>query len=210
MSVWAISHAFLWLAVAVMAVMIFALARQIGILYERIAPAGALMLNRRLQVGAPAPELTIADLHGGPVSIGGRQGDGKSRMLFFLAPDCQVCKSLLPSLKSAARKEAAWLEIVLASDGETEVHERFVRERGLEDFRYVASERLGRDYGVARLPYAVLVDEEGRIASFGIVNSREHLESLFEAKERNVASMQDYLQRRRGKNGNGDRYEVAR
>ena len=37
-----------------------------------------------------------------------------------------------------------------------------------------------------------------QIASLGLVNSREHLESLFEAKERGVASMQDFLARRNG------------
>jgi hypothetical protein len=46
------------------------------------------------------------------------------------------------------------------------------------------------------LPYAVLLDEEGRVASLGLINSREHLESLFEAKEHGVASIQDYLARR--------------
>jgi hypothetical protein len=42
----------------------------------------------------------------------------------------------------------------------------------------------------------VLLDEEGRVASLGLINSREHLESLFEAKEHGVASIQDYLARR--------------
>jgi len=49
---------------------------------------------------------------------------------------------------------------------------------------------------VSKLPYAVLLDEAGRVASLGLVNSREHLESLFEAKERGVASIQDFLSRR--------------
>ena len=46
---------------------------------------------------------------------------------------------------------------------------------------------------MAKLPFAVLIDEQGKVASLGLVNSREHLESLFEAKERGVASLQDYL-----------------
>ena len=33
----------LWLVVIVLAFVVFALARQIGILHERVAPAGALM-----------------------------------------------------------------------------------------------------------------------------------------------------------------------
>ena len=39
---------------------------------------------------------------------------------------------------------------------------------------------------------------ETRLASLGLINSREHLESLFEAKERGVASIQDFLARRNG------------
>ena len=66
---------------------------------------------------------------------------------------------------------------------------------GLAGFDYVLSEDLGRKLGVSKLPYAVLIDEEGRIASLGLVNNREHLESLFEAKERRVASIQEYLAR---------------
>ena len=37
------------------------------------------------------------------------------------------------------------------------------------------------------------IDAEGVIRAKGIVNTREHLESLFEAKERGVASVQEYM-----------------
>ena len=43
------------------------------------------------------------------------------------------------------------------------------------------------------MPYAVLIDEHNTISSMGIINSREHLESLFEAKERGVGSLQEYI-----------------
>ena len=61
------------------------------------------------------------------------------------------------------------------------------------DIPYVVSEQLGRTYSVAKLPYAVLIDERRLIASFGMVNSREHIESLVEAKQRGVGSLQDFL-----------------
>jgi methylamine dehydrogenase accessory protein MauD len=48
---------------------------------------------------------------------------------------------------------------------------------------------------VNRLPYAVLLDGAGVLRAKGLVNSREHLESLFEARERGVASLQDWLAR---------------
>ena len=53
---------------------------------------------------------------------------------------------------------------------------------------------LGLGYRVGRLPHAVLSDETGVIRSTGLVNSREHIESLFEASERGVASLQEFME----------------
>jgi hypothetical protein len=39
----------------------------------------------------------------------------------------------------------------------------------------------------------VLIDEAGKLASTGLVNTREHLESLFVAKETGVSSIQQFL-----------------
>ena len=85
------------------------------------------------------------------------------------------------------------MEVVLASDGESQDHRGFVESHQLQEFPYVVSQELGMSYGVSKLPYAVLIDENSKIASMGIINSREHLESLFEAKELQVTSIQDYL-----------------
>jgi methylamine dehydrogenase accessory protein MauD len=51
-------------------------------------------------------------------------------------------------------------------------------------------------YQVSRLPYAVLIDGDGTLRARGLINSREHLESLFEAKRLGVASLQEYLEER--------------
>ena len=150
-----------------------------------------------MKVGDDVQRMIHTALDGSTIAIGGRR-DGRSQLVFFVSPDCPVCKSLLPVYKSAARAEKAWLDTVLASDGDEAAQRRMVMEQGLAGIPFVLSEALGRSFGVSKLPYAVLIDEEGRIASLGLVNSREHLESLFEAKERGVASIQDYLARRDG------------
>ncbi len=193
------SQLVLWIAVIVLAAVCVALARQVGVLHERIAPAGALMLPQQIvAVGEPAPRFTLTSLAGATVEVGGAPG-GRSQLLFFLAPDCPICKSLLPALKTSAQSERGWLDVVLASDGAGEDHRAFVRASGLEAFDYVVSEPLGRGFGVSKLPHGVLIDEQGRIAAMGLINSREHLESLFEAKERGVATLQDFLTHRAAK-----------
>ena len=187
------SQIMLWIAVGVLGVLVMALARQVGVLHERIAPAGALTLHQKVSVGDKGPEMELTALDGARIRIGGRR-DGRSQLLFFLSPDCPICKTLMPVLRSAARAEAGWVDTVLASDGEDEAeHRRLVMKQELAGIPYVLSETLGRSLGVSKLPYAVLLDEQGKIASLGLINNREHLESLFEAKERGVASIQQFL-----------------
>ncbi len=193
------SQILLWAAVIGQALLIAALARQVGILHERIAPAGALTLHQKVALGEKATPMTLADVNGAGVAIGGTR-DGRSQLLFFASPDCPMCKSLLPVVRSAARAEAGWLDIVMAGDGSKSGYLAMAREHGLEALPMVLSEALGRAFGVSKLPYAVLLDEEGRVASVGLINSREHLESLFEAKERGVASIQEFLSRRQAHN----------
>lgn len=181
----------LWILVIVLAVMVFALARQVGILYERIAPMGALMTDSGPRVGEAPPRFALTTLDGRGVTVGAPAP--KSQLVFFLSPTCPVCKKLLPILASVKSAEASWLDIVLASDGEVAEHAAFVAQRKLENFPYVLSRELGMTFRVSRLPYAVLLDAEGIVRAKGLVNNREQLESLFNARELGVASVQSYL-----------------
>lgn len=190
-----ISQLALWVAIIVLAILVGALARQVGLLHERIAPAGALAIGRQIAVGEPGPTMDLPGLDGNHVAIGGQRA-GRSQLLFFVSPDCPVCKSLLPVVRSVAAAERGWLDLVLASDGPAEAHQTMIKTHNLKGIPYVLSEQLGRRLAVSKLPYGVVLDENGAIAAFGLVNSREHLESLFEAKERGVASIQQYLARR--------------
>lgn len=193
--VFVISQILLWSGLVVLTVLVLALARQVGVLHERIAPAGALAMNSVLKVGEKAPHIIEQAIDGRRVEIGNAKS--VSTLVFFLSPECPICKTLLPALKSALRAERSWLECVLASDGlSPEIHREFIQTHSLEAWPYVISESLGRKFGVSKLPYAVLVDEAGVMRSLGMVNSREHMESLFVAKETGIASIQDYMSKR--------------
>jgi len=195
MTALAISNVILWIVVLALLVIVFALTRQIGLLHERIAPAGALMINRGLTVGERVPVMDVMDLSDRPLRLGAQRNDGLSTLLLFLSPTCPVCESLLPVLKSSRRDEQKWLQIVLASDGEPATHREFVQSHGLAEFPYVVSAPLGMTYQVSRLPFAALLDASGKLRARGLVNSREHLESLFEAQRLGVASLQEYFSR---------------
>ena len=188
-----ISQIVLWILLIVMAALQLAVLRQVGVLHERIAPLGALTIDKGPKEGESAPLFELVDLGGRRVRIGSPNDDGRSTLLFFLSPTCPVCKKMLPILRSLAHAEQKWLQIVLASDGEREEHERFIAAQSISDFPYVLSLELGMSYRIGKLPYAVLIDETGVVRAKGLINTREHLESLIEAKERGVASIQEYL-----------------
>lgn len=188
-----ISNAVLWIAVVVLALVVLALARQIGVLHERVGPAGALTTRAGPAPGTLAPAITVETLDGRELRIGGASPNGRRTLLFFLAPSCPVCKTVLPSVLRVAASEVPPVDVVLASDGAPDEHTRYVKEAGLEDVPYVLSTELGFAYGIGKLPHAVLIDAAGVVRSKGLVNSREHVESLFEAERLGVASIQEYV-----------------
>lgn len=81
----------------VLGLMVFGLARQIGILHERVAPMGAMVNDHGPEVGEMAPSMSVASLQGGMVQIGGPAASGRSRLLMFVSPTCPVCRSCCPS-----------------------------------------------------------------------------------------------------------------
>lgn len=189
-----VSNIALWIVVLALVLGIVALARQIGILYERVAPMGALMIDTGPKPGELAPLFELPGLTGGSVALGGVQE--KSTLLFFVSPTCPVCKKLLPVVKGIARDESSWLRVVLASDGEQPEHLAFYQKADLAAFPYVLSQDLGMAYRIAKLPYAVLISEAGQVVAKGLVNSREQMESLFTARDLAVASVQEFIEHR--------------
>jgi methylamine dehydrogenase accessory protein MauD len=185
-----VSVALLWAAVLALGLMLWALSRQVGVLFERVAPMGALVTDSGPAVGEAAPVLALTGLQSEAVTIGGMQA--QSTLVFFLAPTCPVCKKLIPILKALARDEARSLRVVLASDGEGE-HLQFVREQGMTHLPYVLSTELGMGFRVSRLPYAVLLDRQGLVSAKGLVNSREQLDSLLNAQDMGTPTIQQYL-----------------
>ncbi|MBS64319.1 methylamine dehydrogenase accessory protein MauD [Salinisphaera sp.] len=182
---------FLGLAFLALCFGFLVLARQIGVLYERIAPMGALMNDSGPQVGEQSPKFTLESLNGGVVSIGTVKET--ATLVFFVSPTCPICKKLIPILRSIRSSEGDWLTVVLASDGDEDKQRRFIDNARLDDFDYVLSTELGLGFRVARLPYAVVLDRSGAVRAKGLVNTREQLESLFNAHDMGVASIQNYI-----------------
>jgi methylamine dehydrogenase accessory protein MauD len=185
-----------WIFLIGLGVVVLALVRQVGVLHTRFGPApGALMISRGIKIGERSPEFKLRSLDAQDVVIGGADPAGRSTLVMFVAPECPVCAKLLPALRSIGSSESSWLRLVFASDGEIDVQKKFWMAKGLSEHPYVLSQELGTTYQIGRLPYGVLLDEQGVMVAQGLCNTREHIESLFEAKRLGVSSIQDYMER---------------
>lgn len=174
-----------------LAVLLFGLARQVGILHERVAPMGAMSSDHGPAVGETAPSLTAATLDGDRMTVGAPSPRGRNSLLLFVSPSCPVCKKLLPIARSFA--DAERIEVVLVGDGAVSEQRAMVREFDLERIPYVNSPEVGMTFRVGKLPYAILIDADGVIRAKGLVNNREHLESLLVAEESGFGTIQAYL-----------------
>ena len=126
-------------------------------------------------------------LHTGQVG----ETNSNSRLLLFVSPTCPVCKKLLPIAASLAKAEH--LDVALIGDGEEAAQRAMIQQFGLETIPYVISPQVGMTFHVGKLPYAILLDAAGVIRAKGLVNSREHLESLLIAEETGFGTIQAYF-----------------
>lgn len=174
-----------------LAALVFGLARQVGILHERVAPMGAMTSDHGPAVGEIAPTVAVTTIAGTSVELGGASLTGATRLLLFVSPDCPVCKKVLPIAGAVSNSER--LEILLIGDGEAEAQHAMLQQLRLGHMTFVNSSHAGMVFQVGKLPYAILIDGEGVIRAKGLVNSREHLESLLIAEETGFGTIQAYL-----------------
>lgn len=190
-----VSNVLLWVAFLAVAVVLLGVLRQVGLLHERSSPMGAMITDHGPDIGDKAPELSLTDFSGRPVTIGGPAADGRQTLLMFTAPSCPVCDKLFPIIKSIARAEN--IGVVMISDGAAEEHRRFLDSHDLGPIRYVVSAEAGMAFQVGKIPYGVLLDAQGVIRAKGLTNTREHLESLLEADKTGFASLQQFIASRK-------------
>jgi methylamine dehydrogenase accessory protein MauD len=172
---WAASYLVLWLLVLTLAVVVVALARQIGTLHLRLGPRGALEIDDEgPPIGeAPAPIDTL-DVYGKPLAIG---GPGSAQFLMFVSPGCRVCAEVLPSLPVVA--ETGDLTPIVITEEETSEARRSFHPARLKA-RVVADPHPASAYAVPGTPYAVVLDHLGVVRAKGTVNNLEQIEGLLQ------------------------------
>ena len=173
-SVLLVSNVLLWLAVLALLFVVFALARQIGVLHERLAPAGAGSPSRGVREGEQLPSMQLTDLRGVAIDIGSPRGRGM--LLLFVSPTCPLCRMLTPV--AAEMAQATGRDLVLASEGGViGRHREYVAAQGIE-VPYVLSSELVRALDVGLLPFAAVLGADGVLQARGRVNDGSELQRL--------------------------------
>ena len=138
--------------------------------------------------------MPLTALNGSIHNIGGAEANGLATFILFISPTCPVCKSLVPTAKSLIKSEKGRMRLLFGSDGEDlEQHKNYVKDLKIENYPYFVSQALGMSYQVSKLPFAVLIGADGTLQSKGLVNTREHLESLIESMDSGIATVQEYV-----------------
>jgi hypothetical protein len=161
---WAAAFVVQWILVAVLAIVVVSLARQIGVLQLRLAPLGALEINGEGPPLGEAPEARQVRTPDGSSRVIG--GPGRSRLVAFVSDTCPICEQVAPSLPAAA--DASGLELQVVSDPELETA-----------------------YGVPGVPFVVVLDEVGVVRSKGTVNSLEQVEGLVDTARRRTMQAEE-------------------
>jgi len=112
-------------------------------------------------VGKPAPQIELPDLNGEPLSLTYFRGD--QVVVLFWDPECGFCREMLPDLMSWEDNPTRETpKLLIVSSGTEEAN----REMGLSS-PVLLDENLvvGRAFDAPGTPSAVLIDEQGKIAS---------------------------------------------
>jgi peroxiredoxin len=125
--------------------------------------AGSVREMGNLKVGQSAPDFTLQDLSGHPVTLSSYRGQ-KAVLMDFWATWCGPCRMAMPGLQDLADKfKDRDLEILSVDQGESANQVRNLIERQKYTFHVVLDQNqaVGNKYGVQGIPTLVLVDKKG-------------------------------------------------
>lgn len=177
----------MWLTVAVivqfiviagLALVVLSLARQVGILHERTAPAG---LTTRpadpLAIGASLAAMQLTTLTGGSLLLapGARQ---ETTTLLFVSADCPICRSVLPTYQQTLGK-IAQLDGWWVGDGsDAGRFTEYVDAQAIAPERALQSQELGLQLGIRELPALVALAPDNRLLVREVLTGPRALESV--------------------------------
>jgi methylamine dehydrogenase accessory protein MauD len=170
--IWLASYFFLWMVALCEAVLLAVLFRQLGLIglntVEGISRDG-------LPIGAAAPSVNGF----GPSKLGEGESTTRSALLVFASTSCRPCQALMPALDQFLDEMSDQVKgyVILASSDRS-VEPAVLETRSAD---LIQEEGAADRFRVRVTPFAFVVGVDGRIQAKGLVNNRDHLDSLWRA-----------------------------
>lgn len=114
----------------------------------------------------PAPHFEIESYDGGKRSLNQLLGSGKPLLLLFTNPKCGPCVTLFQEIKDWQELHGEQLTIALISRGSVKDNFVSVAKNGLGEVLLQEKGEVAQLYGAGATPTAVVVNTEGKIASY--------------------------------------------
>ncbi len=132
-----------------------------------------------LAPGTAAPAFWLPSTDGDRVAIGDLLRPERPVLLLFTSPTCEPCSLLMPEVARWQREHAEQLTIALLSDGDPRLIGAEAAEHSLVNVLLDETSSAYEAYGVNGTPSAVLVGDDGTIASW-LAAGGEWIETLVE------------------------------
>src|SRR5262245_33019774 len=170
-----------WAAVLLLGFLVLGALRALALFRWRLDQLEATTPTRKgrggWKVGKKAPAFSLPGVAGGDVSL----SDYGSRKVFlvFVQTGCKPCHAVVPHLNRLQRDGAH--QVLVVNNGEPEAVAKWAAEAQAA-FPVLIQERwsVSKRYEVFATPFAFLIDEQGVIASKGLVSNREHIGFVLE------------------------------
>ena len=146
----------------------------------------ALLPQEGLPIGAIAPKFSLPNAIGHEVSLDDLLGYEKSVLLLFVGPNCWGCKLLLPAARAWQRDYEDMMTIAVLSSGTPDENREKMSKYEIAHLLLDEKSRVADDYQATWTPAAVLIAQDGKIASpvsYGDNAIREWLRNLIAAGE---------------------------
>lgn len=121
--------------------------------------------NYDYEIGAEAPDFSLAALDGAEVSLSDYQGD--KVLLMFWSGSCSSCLESLPEIQQLYERELADFQILTISLTSNVEQLNEIMESNNYQFEVLLDEtnEVSEEYLVNTFPKLVVIDEQGRIES---------------------------------------------
>jgi peroxiredoxin len=161
----------LWIVVLLNIILTLALVRRVNSLSQ--STPGVSPAVGGLPLGAKAPDFTASTLEGETVTLA--RYSERPTTFVFVAPHCQPCHELIPSLQRLAQAaHKAGAELVLVSDGSLAETQEMAHELHIEIIPLLVAPRdqnsFLQSYNISMTPTFCSLDEYGEVQSVGHPN----------------------------------------